>query len=128
LVYFVAMLYISLPFGIFFGNWVYFWAIWYIFPVLVCCTKKHLATLIGPQLHNYSRRSPENLAAIRSWPTMMDFGNEAGLPDGPVYFQTKNPSLGKFLEGLGSRKRMIYSMAIWNILRPFGIFYGHLVI
>jgi hypothetical protein len=33
------------PFGVFCGNLVYLMAIWYIFPVLVCCTKKNLATL-----------------------------------------------------------------------------------
>jgi hypothetical protein len=25
-------------------------------------------------------------------------------------------------------KMLVYYMAIWNILRPIGIFYGHLVI
>jgi hypothetical protein len=25
-------------------------------------------------------------------------------------------------------KRLVYSMAIWNILQSFGTFYGHLVI
>jgi hypothetical protein len=40
--------------GIFYGNLVYFvaiwyilWSFWYIFPVLVICTKKNLATLEG---------------------------------------------------------------------------------
>jgi hypothetical protein len=39
-VYFKAVWYICWPFGIFYIG------IWYIFPVLVCCTKKNLATLI----------------------------------------------------------------------------------
>jgi hypothetical protein len=39
LIYFTAMQYISWPFGKFCGNLVYFP------PVLVCCTKKNLATL-----------------------------------------------------------------------------------
>jgi hypothetical protein len=46
LVYFMSM------FGLFYGHWKYVTAIWYIlwpfglfFPVLVCCTKKNLATL-----------------------------------------------------------------------------------
>jgi hypothetical protein len=30
---------------IFWSNWYTFWSNWYIFPVLVCCTKKNLATL-----------------------------------------------------------------------------------
>jgi hypothetical protein len=42
------------------------------------------------------------------------------------YFQTKNPNLGKFWRDLGW-KILIYFMAIWNILRTFGIYYDHLV-
>jgi hypothetical protein len=34
------------PFGIFCEHLVYFMVIWFIFPVLVCCTKKYLATLL----------------------------------------------------------------------------------
>jgi hypothetical protein len=45
LVYFMAILSISRPFSIFCGNLVYFMVLWNIFPVLVCCTKKNLATL-----------------------------------------------------------------------------------
>jgi hypothetical protein len=45
MVYFMAIWYIILPFRIFCGNLVYFIFIWYIFPILVCCTKKNLATL-----------------------------------------------------------------------------------
>jgi hypothetical protein len=37
---------ILLPFGIFCGKLVYFMVIWYIFPVLVCCTKTNMATLL----------------------------------------------------------------------------------
>jgi hypothetical protein len=33
------------PFGTFCGHMVYFMVIWYIVPVLVCCTKKNLAAL-----------------------------------------------------------------------------------
>jgi hypothetical protein len=43
-----------------------------------------------------------------------------------VYFQTKNPNLGKFWRAL-DWKMLIYFMAIWNILWRFGIFYDHLV-
>jgi hypothetical protein len=43
-----------------------------------------------------------------------------------VCFQTKNPNLGKFLRALDG-KMLIYFMAIWNILRPFGKFCDHLV-
>jgi hypothetical protein len=43
-----------------------------------------------------------------------------------VCSQTKNPNLGKFWRAL-DWKMFIYFMAIWDILWPFGIFYGHLV-
>jgi hypothetical protein len=43
-----------------------------------------------------------------------------------VYFQTKNPNLGKFLRAL-HWKMLIYFMASWNILLTFGKFYNHLV-
>jgi hypothetical protein len=35
-----------------------------------------------------------------------------------VYFQTKNPNLGKFWRAL-KWKRLLNSLAIWNILLPF---------
>jgi hypothetical protein len=35
------------PFGKFYDHLVHFVFIWYIFPVLVSCTKKNLATLVG---------------------------------------------------------------------------------
>jgi hypothetical protein len=43
-----------------------------------------------------------------------------------VYFQTKNPNLGKFLTAL-DWKMLINFMAIWNILWTFWVFYDHLV-
>jgi hypothetical protein len=46
LVYFTALWSILRPFGILCGNLIYFVVIWYIFPILVCCTKKNLAALI----------------------------------------------------------------------------------
>jgi hypothetical protein len=33
-------------FGIFYGHLVYFKVVWYSFPVLVCCAKTNLATLV----------------------------------------------------------------------------------
>jgi hypothetical protein len=33
------------PNGILYGHMVHFVVIWYIYPVLVCCTEKNLATL-----------------------------------------------------------------------------------
>jgi hypothetical protein len=44
-----------------------------------------------------------------------------------VCFQTKNPNLGKFW-GAVECKMLAYFMVIWNILRSFGIFCGHLVV
>jgi hypothetical protein len=43
-----------------------------------------------------------------------------------VYFQTKNPNLGKFCRVL-QWKMLVNLIDIWHILRTFGIFYGHLV-
>jgi hypothetical protein len=43
-----------------------------------------------------------------------------------VYFQTKKSKFGYILDGLGMGNVGIF-MTIWNILRPFGIFYGNLL-
>jgi hypothetical protein len=43
-----------------------------------------------------------------------------------MYFQTKNPSSGKFWRVLQLRM-LIYFMGIWFILHPFALFYRHLV-
>jgi hypothetical protein len=43
-----------------------------------------------------------------------------------VYFQTKNRNLGKFWRVLQWRME-VYFLALWSILQPFYIFYGHLV-
>jgi hypothetical protein len=43
-----------------------------------------------------------------------------------VYFQTKNPNLGKFCRAL-HWKMLIHFMAIGNIWQTFGIFYHHLL-
>jgi hypothetical protein len=43
-----------------------------------------------------------------------------------VYFQTKNPYLGKFLRALDC-KMLISFMDIWYILRTLGISYANLV-
>jgi hypothetical protein len=44
-----------------------------------------------------------------------------------VYFQTKNPNLGKFLEGLRMENVGIFYGRM-EYLRPLGIFYGNLVV
>jgi hypothetical protein len=41
-----------------------------------------------------------------------------------AHFQSKNPNLGKFWRFL-QWKILLYFMAIWFILLPFGIFCGH---
>jgi hypothetical protein len=43
-----------------------------------------------------------------------------------VYFQTKNPNLGKFWRAL-EWKILVYFMTIWNILLQLGISYALLV-
>jgi hypothetical protein len=43
-----------------------------------------------------------------------------------VYFQTKNPNLGKFWRFLKC-KILAKLLTIWSILRQLEIFYGHLV-
>jgi hypothetical protein len=43
-----------------------------------------------------------------------------------VFFQTKNPNLGKFWRVL-QWKMLVCFITVWNILRPFGRFHGHLV-
>jgi hypothetical protein len=43
-----------------------------------------------------------------------------------VWFQTKNPNLGKFWRAF-EWEMSAYFMTIWYILWPFGIIYGRLV-
>jgi hypothetical protein len=43
-----------------------------------------------------------------------------------AYFQTKKPYFGKFWRVL-QWKMLVHFMTIWSILRPLGIFCGHLV-
>jgi hypothetical protein len=43
-----------------------------------------------------------------------------------VYFQTKNHNLGKFWSVLQWKMLVFEREAIWSILLPLGIFYGHL--
>jgi hypothetical protein len=106
--------------GVFYDHLTHFAFIWYIFTVLVSCTKK----IWQPRLR---------YAALKAWqPLIHRFGKywqiihsavqpKAGWPGANqgcqmLYFQTKNNNLGKFLEGLGVGKvRIVYSMAIWNV-------------
>jgi hypothetical protein len=43
-----------------------------------------------------------------------------------VHFQNKNPNLDKYWINL-PLKMLVYIKTSWSILRPFGIFLGHLV-
>jgi hypothetical protein len=43
-----------------------------------------------------------------------------------AFFKTKNPNLNEFWRAL-QWKMLVYVMVIWSILRPFGVFYDHLV-
>jgi hypothetical protein len=98
-VYFIS------PFGTFFSNLVCCLVIWYIFPVLVCCSKKNLATLVctyksSDAMHMYTDvfETSAGYCGILS-------GSEWNMSTKPlyciqgcqvVYFQTKNRNLGKF--------------------------------
>jgi hypothetical protein len=44
-----------------------------------------------------------------------------------VRFLTQNPDLGKFWRAL-ERRSFVHSLAILNLLLPFGTVFGHLVI
>jgi hypothetical protein len=46
LIYFMAIWNMLQKFGSFYDHFVHFVFIWYIFPVLISCTKKNLATLV----------------------------------------------------------------------------------
>jgi hypothetical protein len=43
-----------------------------------------------------------------------------------TYFQTKNPNFGNFWRVL-QWKMLVYFIAFWSNLRPFGIIFAHLV-
>jgi hypothetical protein len=72
LIYFMDISNILLTFGIFSDNLVQFVFFWYIFPVLVSCTKKNLATLLDMPLDchsqcSMSRRYVSYLIVAKSW-------------------------------------------------------------
>jgi hypothetical protein len=52
LMYFMATWNILRTFGIFYDRWVHFVLVWYIFQVLVSCTKKNLSTLVWSQSYD----------------------------------------------------------------------------
>jgi hypothetical protein len=87
---------------------------WYIFPVLVLYAKTKLAAL------------PYTLARfdLSTHILKVCLASSRGQGCQMVYFQTKNPKMGKFCRVL-PWKMLVYFMAFLNILRQFGIFVGH---
>jgi hypothetical protein len=63
-VYFIDIQYILRPIGIFYGHFVYSMVIWYIFPVLVCCNKKNLATLHFKPIRFFSKTASSAVSMI----------------------------------------------------------------
>jgi hypothetical protein len=63
------------------------------------------------------------LGAWRDMRQNFHFKKEVDLDQGcqMVYFQTQIPKLGKFWRVL-QWKMLLYFMAIWSILRPFGMY------
>jgi hypothetical protein len=57
----------------------------------------------------------------------LTFVTRTGLPDGMYIFQPKIKIWVHF-GGPWNGKGLLYSLGIWNILRPFGTYYGHSVI
>jgi hypothetical protein len=78
----------------------------------------HLAILRSARGHAFLRvgKQPKELG----WPAHREQGCQM------AYFPTKKSNLGKFGR-VSQSKIIVYFMAIWSILRPFGIFYGHSV-
>jgi hypothetical protein len=125
-------------FGKFYGYLLYFVYLYrYIFPVLVFCTKKNLATLVAGVIERKTGDNLHYLKIVLSFFSQdqipffreKSFREEAGRKQGcqMVSFQTKNPNWGIFWRTL-EWKMLLYTLVIYNILRPLGIFYGHLII
>jgi hypothetical protein len=43
-----------------------------------------------------------------------------------AYFRTQDPNLGKFWR-VSQEKMLVYFVAVWSILWPFGLFCGHFI-
>jgi hypothetical protein len=133
LLYFMAICNIICPFGIFYDHLVHIVFIWYIFPVLVPCTKKSLATLVSLGKVRRQNYDDEVDSTICYCSQKNPLGGKSsgkgewapGLPDG--IFSNQKSQFDKFWRAL-EWKRLVHSMDIRNILRPFDTCYGHLVI
>jgi hypothetical protein len=66
---------------------------------------------------------PDGLSRI----AITNIGAKSDLQQGcqMVYFQTKNPNLGKIWTAV-EWKKLLYFMTVWNIFRSFGIIYSRL--
>jgi hypothetical protein len=67
----VGIFYVHIPFGIFYGHLIYFGHVGIFSAVLVCCTKKYLATLVCMvTLHGQSRHlfaeGADRLASVQT--------------------------------------------------------------
>jgi hypothetical protein len=107
--------------------WNISWLVGTFFPVLVCCTKKNLATLAFLN----ARKVHFAKGQIKSVDAFHISGYQAGLPDG--LFSNQKSQFGYILEGLGIENVIIfcdhldYFMAIRYNLWQFGTACGHLV-
>jgi hypothetical protein len=63
--------------GLFYDHLVHFVGIWYIFPILVCCTKKNLATLLVTLARMQNSRSESGLKNVLWQSFRKRFSNRA---------------------------------------------------
>jgi hypothetical protein len=118
---------------------VYFVAFWYVFPILVCCTKKNLATLAPNSRRNskfavFLKRQLRWSETAEKRNDALNFVNVAHFLSGvarwhifkkiPVWVNFGGTCSGRL--GHNSWPFGLFR-AIGYILWPFGIFYGHLV-
>jgi hypothetical protein len=78
------------------------------------------------RISNFSSKVIQKVKTFFPVETLNTFSSTYGQGCQMVCFQTKNPNLVKFLRAL-YWKMLICYVAIWNILRTFGIFYDQLV-
>jgi hypothetical protein len=119
-VFYDHLVYCTVIWYIFCGNVGYFMVIWYSFPVLVCCTKKNMATLGTNRGCN-----------IKTDPDGPEF--RRGCQMVCIFSYQKYPSLGLTSRALEWKRLIFFTAitAIWysylNYLHCVHIFYGNLV-
>jgi hypothetical protein len=111
------------------GHMVYFASIWYIsrqFGIFLHFGMLRYEKSGNPDSNHWQHHFPPSRhlpgPALPAQPATPIWRSKQGCQ--MVYFQTKNPTLGKFWRAL-DWKMLIYFMVIWNILWRFRIFYGH---